>query len=367
MSAQDFTTRLQLQLREAAEREERRGPAARRIAAARGALAPGLRLGPVLAAAAAGLVLLVALWALTAGGPDPAPEPATPPGPRVVGTVPIGEALNGGGIAAFGAVWVSDSGRGQIVKVDPDSRRVTARIPVQGETEMTAADGSLWAVRNASGTPSGPLLRIDPRTGRIVRRIALRTPAGDPFYGGVPIAAGSRIWVGGPSGVLAVDSARNRVVGHIGLSGGYNLQNALIHHGELWLTSASGATDRYDARTGRRLGRVRWDTGPGLISYRDRFIQVSRDAVALVDETGRATWRTRVAQDLHIGEVLGNRVVVAGLDGVSPRERLWELDARTGRLSRPLTLPEFSPRRIIPVGGETWVLTGGGRAVVVDG
>jgi streptogramin lyase len=285
----------------------------------------------------------------------------------VVGTVAIGDTLNGGGVAAFGAVWVSDSGRGEIVKVDPDSRRVIARIPVAGETEMAAARGSLWAVRNASGTPSGPLLRIDPRTGRVVERIALRTPAGDAFFGAVPIAAGSRIWVGGPNGVLAVDPARNRVVGHIALSGGYNLQDALIHDGELWLTSASGATDRYDARTGRRLGRLRWETGAGLIPYGDRFIQIGRDAVALVDETGRASWRTRIAQDLHIGEVLGNRVLVAGLDGVSPRERMWELDARTGRLSRPLTLPEFSPRRILAVNGETWVLTGGGRAVVIDG
>jgi hypothetical protein len=366
VSAQDFTTRLQLQLREAAEREERRGAAGRRIAAARGAF-PRLTLGPALAAAAAGVVLLVALWALTAGGPDRVTEPATPPGPRVVGTVAIGDALNGGSVAAFGALWVSDSGRGEIVKVDPDSRRVTARIPVDGETEMAAARGSLWAVRNSSGTSSGPLLRIDPRTGRVTKRIALRTPGGDAFTGGFPIAAGSRIWIGGPNGVLAVDTARERVVGHIALTGGYNLQNLLVHRGELWLTSASGATDRYDARTGRRLGRVGWDTGPGLIPYGDRFIQVSRDAVALVDQTGRAAWRTRVGQELHVGEVLGHRVLVTGLDGVSPRELLWELDARTGRLTRPITLPEFTPERILAAGGDAWVLAGGGRAVVVAG
>jgi hypothetical protein len=368
VSAQDFTTRLQLQLREAAEREERRSPAARRVAATRWALAPRMAGGPLIAAAAVGLVLLLGLWALTAHGPDPAPEPATPPGPRVVATVPIGEALNGGAVAAFGALWVSDSGRGEIVKVDPDSRRVTARIPVDGETNLAAGIGSLWAVRNASGTASGPLLRIDPRTGRIVKRIALRTPGGDPFFGAIPIAAGSRIWVGGPTGVLAVDPARDRVVGHIALAGGYNLQNALIHRGELWLTSASGSTDRYDARTGRRLGRVRWETGPTLIPYGDRFIHLGRDSVALVDaDTGRAAWRTSVGQELHLGEVLGRRVLVAGLDGTNPREQLWQLDVRTGRLTRPITLPEFSPRRIVAAGGDTWVLAGGGRAVIVGG
>jgi hypothetical protein len=367
VSTQDFTTRLQLQLREAAEREERRSPAARRIAGARWAVAPRLATGPLVAAAAVGLALLVGLWVLTSLDPAPAPEPATPPGPRVVATVPIGEALNGGAVAAFGALWVSDSGRRQIVKVDPDSRRITARIPVGGETELAAGSGSLWAVRNQSGTPPGPLLRIDPRTGRVVKRIALRTPGGDRFIGGVPIVAGSRVWIGGISGVLAVDTTRDRVVGHIALSGGYNLQNLLIHRGELWVTSASGATDRYDARTGRRLGRVGWRTGI-LIPLGDRFVELGRDAVALVDpRTGRAAWRTSVGQELQLGEVLGGRVLVAGLDGVSPREQLWWLDTRTGRATRPITLPEFSPRRIVAAGGETWVLTGGGRAVVVAG
>jgi outer membrane protein assembly factor BamB len=169
--------------------------------------------------------------------------------------------------------------------------------------------------------------------------------------------------------VLAIDPSRNRVVGHIALSGGYNLVNALIHRGELWLTSASGSTDRYDARTGRRLGRVAWATEPGLIPYgADRFIQFGKNSVALVDAaTGRAAWRTPVGQELQIGEVIGRRVLVAGLDGVSPRERLWALDARTGRLARPIALPEFSPRRIVAAGGDTWVLAGGGRAMIVSG
>jgi hypothetical protein len=363
VTAQDFTTRLRLQLREAAEREERRSAVGRRAAGAGAVLAPG----PVLAAAAVVLVLLVGLWALTARGPEPAPEPATPPGPRVVASVPIGEQLNGGSVAAFGALWVSDAGRGEIVKIDPDSRRILARIPVNGETELAAGRGSLWAVRNATGTQSGPLLRIDPRTGRIVRRIALRTPGGDAFTGFFPIVAGPRVWVGGPNGVLGVDMARERVVGHIALSGGYNLVNLLVHRGELWVTSASGTTQRYDPRTGRRVGRLRWSAGI-LIPFGDRLIQHDRDSVALVDpETGQAAWRTAVGQEVHQVDVIRGRVVVAGLDGTSPRERLWRLDARTGRLAAPITLPEFSPRRLVAAGGDTWVLAGGGRAVVVAG
>ncbi|HEX2102578.1 MAG TPA: PQQ-binding-like beta-propeller repeat protein [Solirubrobacteraceae bacterium] len=366
MSAEDFTTRLQLQLREAAEREERRTAIGRRTAGARAALALRWAPGPLLAAAAVVALLLVGLWTLTAS--DPEPEPATPPGLRIVSTVPLGETLNGGAVVAFGALWVSDSGRGEIVRVDPGTRKVTARIPVGGETDLAASHGSLWAVRNrvTVGRESGPLLRIDPRTRRIVARIALRTPGGDLVGGAFPLV-GPRIWVIGRSGALAVDPARNRVVRHVAISSaGYNVENALIHDRELWLTSSSGSTVRYDARTGRRLGRLSWRPGPVLIPYRDRFVELGRSTVALVaPDTGRAAWRSRVTQETHWADVVGDRVIVVGLDGTSPRERLWEVDARTGRVSRPIVLPAFGPVRILGVGEETWVLMQSGSAVVV--
>jgi hypothetical protein len=365
VSAQDFTTRLQLQLREAAEREERRSPAARRIAAARWALAPRVAVGPLLAAAAVGVALLGGLWTLTSFNPEP--EPATPPGVRVAATVPVGETLNGGAVAAFGALWISDSGRGEIVRVDPDSRHVTARIPVGGETELAAGDGSLWAVRNrvTVGRESGPLLRIDPRTRRVVARIPLRTPGGDQFDGGFPVV-GPRIWVLGRSGALAVDPARNRVVRHISVSSaGYNVDNGVLHGRELWLTSSSGSTVRYDARTGRRLARLSWRPGL-LLPFGDRLVELGKNSVVLVDpDTGRAAWRTQVGQEMHWADVVGDRVMVAGLDGTSPRERLWEVDGRTGKVSRPILLPGFGPVRILGVGGEAWVLMQAGTAVVV--
>jgi hypothetical protein len=252
--------------------------------------------------------------------------------------------------------------------VDADTRRVTARIPVGGETELAAGDGSLWAVRNrvTVGRESGPLLRIDPRTRRVVARIPLRTPAGDQFDGQIPFV-GPRVWVLGRSGALAVDPARNRVVRHISVSSaGYNVDNAVFHGRELWLTSSSGSTVRYDARTGRRLARLSWRPGPLLLPYGDRFVELGKNSVALVDpDTGHAAWRTQVGREMHWADVVGDRVMVAGLDGTSPRERLWQVDARTGLVTRPIVLPAFGPVRILGVGGETWVLTQSGSAVIV--
>jgi outer membrane protein assembly factor BamB len=170
----------------------------------------------------------------------------------------------------------------------------------------------------------------------------------------------------GPGGAVAVDPRTERVLHEIRVSGGYVVRDALIQRGRLWVTDSSGATIRYDGRTGRRLGRVRWATGSRLIPAGDRLVQVDRAAVALVDpRTGRHVWRVRVGQQLGEAAVHGGRVYVTGVDGVSPRDMLWELDVRTGRLARPLVLPEFGPAAIVGLGREVWVLTNGGRAVVV--
>jgi hypothetical protein len=365
MSTQDFTTRLQLQLREAAEREERRGTFARRAATARATLLP--RVGPATALAAAAMVaaLAIGFWTLTAGGP-PQRTPAVPTGPRVVATVPVASAVNGGAVVAFGAVWVADSDRGEIVRVDPRSRRVTARIPIGAGSVIAAGSGSLWAVRDENSSDRTQLLRIDPRTRRIVARIRLRTPGGGDFPAGA-VLAGPRIWALGQTGAVAVDPATNRVRRRIEIGGGFTLSDALIRRGELWLTDRSGATIRYDARTGSRVGRVPWNDGQALVPAGEDLVRIGRNLVEVVDPaTGRTAWSRRVGFEIAQAGVVGDHLLVVGVDGVNPRELLWELDLRTGRpAAAPLVLREFGITGFLRAGDEAWLLAGGGRAVIV--
>ena len=56
---------------------------------------------------------------------------------------------------------------------------MTARIPVGSEVSLAAGDGSIWAIPREAGVPSSPLMRIDPRTNRIVARIPMRAPGGE--------------------------------------------------------------------------------------------------------------------------------------------------------------------------------------------
>jgi hypothetical protein len=357
----DFTTRLRLQLREAALREERRGRLGRRLAAVRPRLWP-LSLGPVAATAAVLLVLVVAVGLVTTLRPETA---APPPGPRIVADVAVAEALGGSAQAGFGSVWLSASNEGRLLRVDPRTRKVTARIPAGSEVALAVGDGSVWALPNDSVGAGRPLLRIDPRTGRIVARIAQRAPGGGPFTGFF-VLAGPRMWLVNGTGALAVDPATNRAVREISIGGGYQVVDALLRGRELWLTTADHRVTRFDARTGRRLGRMPWRTDGSLVAFADKLVSVGRGSIALVDPaTGRALWPTRMGTELRGGRVSGSRLYVEGADGPTARERVWQLDARTGRIAGAVTMPEFGVVGMVEVGSGAWVLTAGGHAVVV--
>jgi DNA-binding beta-propeller fold protein YncE len=357
---EDFTTRLRLQLRDAALREEQRGALVRGLRSARPR--PAMALGAVAAAVA---LALIAVTTLLVGSRRE--EPAAPPGPRVTADVPLADALGGGGATGFGSVWVSESQVGQILRVDPRTRRVTARIDAGASVTLAAGADSIWAATNASGSFDRPLLRIDPRTNRVVARIPRRTPSGAPFPGGGFVTvAGSRVWVLSGTGALLVDPATNRVVRAVRLGGSFLVVDALVQGDELWLVRANDTITRFDARTGRRLGRVPWITRAALFPFADRLIAANRRSVALVDpKTGRASWRTRLGTQLHAFMVNGPRVFVEGADGPTQRERIWQLDARTGRVAGAVTMPQFGLVGILPVGDGVWLLTSNGHAVVV--
>jgi hypothetical protein len=358
---EDFTTRLRLQLREAALREEQRGTLARGLPTARPR--PAMALAAV--AAAVALALAVATTLLIGSRRE---EPAAPAGPRVVADVPIADALGGGGATGFGSVWLSDSDSGQILRVDPRTRRVTARVDAGAAASVAVGGGAVWAATNASGSLDRPLLRIDPRTNKVVARIPRRSPSGAPFpSGGFVTVAGSRVWVLSGTGALIVDPATNRVVREVRLGGSFLVTGALMQGDELWLVRADDTITRFDPRTGRRLGRVPWTTRRALFPFADRLIAANRHSVALVDpRTGRETWRTPLGTRLHAFMVNRSQVFVEGADGPTQRDRIWQVDARTGHVAGAVTMPQFGLVGMLPVGDGVWILTANGHAVVVS-
>jgi YVTN family beta-propeller protein len=169
----------------------------------------------------------------------------------VVDRIPLEAAPAGVGFG-FGSAWVgltTDMG-GLLIRVDPTSDHVVARIPVGGfPTRMVAGAGAMWVSNDQDGT----LSRVDPATNRVTATI----PVGpNPF--GIGVDSGM-VWVGesGDSSAVRVDPARNRWVQTVRLGGGNQFRGLSAGFGSVWVVSDDGRVSRLDAATGRTIATIR--------------------------------------------------------------------------------------------------------------
>jgi hypothetical protein len=367
---EDFVTRLQLQLREAALREERRP------VGLRGALRlPPRRptLGPMAAALAAVLLALaVALGAVALRGK---PEPAAL---KVIGAYRVGASLES--LApGFGDVWTADPIRGEVLRIDTATRRVAARIPVGGDARVAAGAGAVWAIAGdlLLGGSNGPvrLLRIDPKSDRVVARIPMRTPSGARF---VPVEVQidhGVVWAVGLDGALRIDPRRNAPDAYVPLAGAKGDPRGIVAgRTTLWALTAGGRLRTYDAGTGRAAGSLRAPAPPALHLYGGPpgrlTVMLAKNELALLERaSGRMLWRAAVGDDVASFLFDGGRlwVVSAGppRPGASDTERLVRLDAATGRRVDDVRLPEPGVTGMAKVGGELWLAMSSGRIVAV--
>jgi virginiamycin B lyase len=111
---------------------------------------------------------------------------------------------------AFGSVWAISSGEGNVYRVDPVKRKVTAMITVaQGPRFTTDGAGSLWVLSQSDGSVS----RIDPASNKVVAVIPVHVPG----KGGEICFGAGFIWVamdGNP--VTRIDPATNKVIDQYG-------------------------------------------------------------------------------------------------------------------------------------------------------
>lgn len=100
--------------------------------------------------------------------------------PLAVGPGPSGIAVG------LGGVWVADRGADKLVRIDPNTRAVTATIGVgRSPTGVSVGAGSVWVANSGDGT----VTRIDPATNRTIATIAV---GGSPQA--ITVARG-RAWV----------------------------------------------------------------------------------------------------------------------------------------------------------------------------
>jgi PAS domain-containing protein len=357
--SQDFTTRLQLELRAAAERQEQRS--------ALGRLREQLPRPSVLAIAAAAAAVLLAL--VLAGGLGWHHE-ETITAPRVTKTLPLADNL--GSIAAgFGAVWVSDPATPQVLRLDPATRKVTARVPAMDKPILNTGAGAVWVVGFVDDVVKPEtLLKIDPDTARVVARTRLRV-GGRPFVAGDVQIVGDQVWVIGRDGVLRIDPGTGRIAQHFFFAqreGDPFPQAAWATPDGIVALRREGRIERYDPHTGRLNGLlpvrladsrilVPTDAGPVLLTGHGR--------IALAEpRRGAIVWDRQLPGTAAWPFVDGRRLWtwVSESDG----DWMYELDLRTGALKSRTRLPEFGAAGIVRVGRELWVTSQNGKLMIVE-
>jgi virginiamycin B lyase len=136
---------------------------------------------------------------------------------RVVATIPVGRAP-GALTVAGGVVWVSLPEHG-LGRIDPASNRSTVvRVPRCCAGELAAGEGALWVANREDGS----LVRVDPASGRVVARVLLpKTTEQRPHQ--VAVGDGA-VWVTSASPrreagnlLWRVDPVSNQVTGTLDL------------------------------------------------------------------------------------------------------------------------------------------------------
>jgi hypothetical protein len=173
---------------------------------------------------------------------------------------------------AYGAAWATAHGGGHLVRIDPATNRVAARVPLDQATGVVGAFGSVWA------TGADGVIRVDPTTTAVVARIAL------PMAGWT--AAGEdAVWVTTPTGLSRIDPATNAVTATVPIPG--NLGDPAVVGGKVWVPRVrAGRIAVVDPASNAVVGTVKVGAGP--------FVVTEIGGEAWVPSwRGRDVWRLR--------------------------------------------------------------------------
>jgi hypothetical protein len=305
--------------------------------------------------------LIVGTAAFSRG--EAAPQPVRPL-PGTVATLHPGEALgtvSGGG----GDAWVDDRWGERLVRIDHRTGAVAARIPVQGRLALAEGAGSVWALQSGGGYGRGlrgPLLRISPRSNRVIARIPM------PALGFGVVVAGDGVWVWGPDRVMRV--ARGRVSPiipvadeDVGETTGFARLGV-----DAVVTTADGHLLRFDAGTGLLRDSVRLPfSSPALqTASRERLVVVAGGEVAAIDpDTDGVLWRRRLG--FRVGGVVSadGALWAYGANVRDAGDRVWKLDPASGAVLGRVLLPAFGTMGMALIGDTIWVTTASGRVLVL--
>lgn len=355
----DYVSELRRDLVEAAERQQHRGRAGR---VAR-PLHPRAWSPTALAGAVAVAVAVVAVvLTLTTLAPPPKPSDA-----KVVATVRLGGQPRGA-VLAGGSLWIADF-EGSVLRLDPATHRVRARIPLGGAPTSVAADrGVVWVLSDDTappGTSRSHLFKLDSRSGRILSRVPVNGTGGS-----VAVGAGG-VWL--IANVHAADIERIDPGGsHRRTAFFPNLgaQELVVTGQSVWTRGDLGVIE-IDAASGRVAGQVRGIASAGVIGS-TRTLLADRDGAWVVSPAEGRLYRVesgRITRRIAVGDTAGAMARVGGAIWVSARRgagggyEIVRVDPEDGKVTQRVGFGFHVPQTLVPVGKDhLWVITSDGEA-----
>jgi DNA-binding beta-propeller fold protein YncE/predicted Ser/Thr protein kinase len=259
--------------------------------------------------AAVAVVAAVLVLALTLPGGN---------GVSVSDPIPIGE---GPLRVAAGdeEVWATSAPDGTLSKISPARLEVTGP-PVQvgaGVSGVAVGEGSVWV----SSPRTSSVLRIDPDSRRVLARIAV---GGSP---GAIAVGGGRVWVADEAGagVTAINAASGKLYKRDIVPHAAPLRLA-VGAGGLWVSSAStSAVRRIDLGSAEAGAPILAGRGPAGVTVAGGLVWVANSRAGTV---------TRVDPSLHT--ILGDPIAVGGSPGgidAGP-ETVWVANSADDTVSR---------------------------------
>jgi len=364
----DLEDRLWEQLEAAADREAARGYMAR-VAAATSGLLPAwkLRAAMMTVAAAATIALVVALT----------PDRAAPQ--WSVERVEVGGTRLSSGVVGHGALWSYDERSGQVLRLDPQTHRVIARVPIPSSSSgVTLASGAnaVWAVPSSPVTHSSALrsdpaavelTRIDPRTNRVVLELSLPAALRPVDMVLLPGA----VWVWGQGGAVRIDPARMRTTTPLIWPRGERAMGFAATDERVTFFTDFGQLVTFDARTGERLATVPLDgaeTGEDLVAVGGEVVAYRQggELASVNPITGRDRWTIRLDGRPRDVTMTGGRLWLLLAAAGARAGELRALDPGDGHVVARVALPTDDSRSISPAGKTPLITTQGGELIAVQ-
>lgn len=252
-------------------------------------------------------------------------------------------------VAALGSVWTTNSIEQRLVRIDPATNRVSARIKLKGNFPLgvTYGAGSIW-VANRNG---GSVARVSPKTNKAGKTIRVGFGPYALAYG-----AGS-LWVSNESSgsVSRINPKKNRVVKTIKTGGGPN--GLVVAFGSLWVADYRlGRVLRIDPARNKVTAKLELDHADWITPTADAlWISSEANAVYRLDpQTLRITASVPVGENPLASTMIGTDLWVPNIDSSS----VSVVDTTTATLKRTIPVGQ-APIAVVHEAGDAWVTSEG--------